>query len=321
MKNIFLFAFFSMLCIAANAQQPKHPVHPAHPTPLHPRPVDPTSPPPVLLPDSERYHEVEGKVKEVIREFKTMDDSATGRIAVSDTVNRNLKGEFPVLYVTAKVEFAGRPDDNHIRHTYITDHRIGARAVYDNEKKNKYTDSRYVFNYKDQTITNLSTEKSGKKKAYLMDFALLNLSADGTIKIMTVDENAQSGSIVETDDMEDVSGYHCRKYVKTDRTGKTQIWMTTDESLNKPGMQDAMMRAFFGSSASIPNYWVDYQSVLKGVPVKLEFFPQHQPFAQKCTITSQKIQEGVTDETVFNTTGHEVKKLNTLFEVMKSYKD
>lgn len=318
MNKIFLCICIAIISIPALAQKLKQPPHPG---PLHRPTSPPGAPPPILLPDSDKYHEVEGEVKEVIRVFKTIDDSATGRISVNDTVSRETNGAFPTVYITAKVEFAGRPDDNHIRHTYIKDYRIGARAVYDNEKKNKYTDSRYAFDFKNQSITNLSTEKSGKKKAYNMDFALLNLSADGTLKIMTVDENAQSNSIQETNEMEDISGYQCRKYVKTDPTGKTEIWMTTDKAIDKPGMQDAMMKAFFGSTASIPNSYVDYKSVLKGVPVRLAFFPQHQPFAQKCTITYQKIEQGVTDESVFSTAGYEVKKLNTLFEVMKSYKD
>ncbi|MCX6273995.1 MAG: DUF4412 domain-containing protein [Bacteroidetes bacterium] len=319
MRKIILGILIAGISFPALAQKLKQP---PHPRPLHPRTSPPGAPPPILLPDSDKYHEVEGEIKEVIREFKTIDDSATGRISVNDTVNRDMKGSFPTVCVIAKVEFAGRPDDNHTRHTFIKDYRIGARAVYDNEKKkNKYTDSRYTFDYKNQTITNLSTEKSGKKKAYNMDFALLNLSADGTLKIMTVDERAQSNSIQETNEMEDISGYQCRKYVKTDPTGKTEIWMTTDKTIDRPGMQDAMMKAFFGSTASIPNSYVDYKSVLKGVPVRMAFFPQHQPFAQKCTITYQKIEQGVTDESVFSTEGYEVKKLNTLFEVMKSYKD
>ena len=318
MNKIFLCICIVIISFPAMAQKSKQP---PHPRPLHPRTSPPSTPPPILLPDSDKYHEVEGEIKEVIREFKTMDDSATGRISVNDTVSREMKGAFPTVYITAKVEFAGRPDDNHIRHTYIKDYQIAARAVYDNEKKNKYTDSRYAYDYKNQSITNLSTEKSGKKKAYNMDFALLNLSADGTLKIMTVDEKAQSNSIQETNEMEDISGYQCRKYVKTDITGKTEIWMTTDVTIDQPRMQDAMMKAFFGSTASIPNSYVDYKSVLKGVPVRLDFFPQHQPFAQKCTITYQKIEQGVTDESVFSTEGYEVKKLNTLFEVMKSYKD
>ena len=318
MNKIFLCIFIAIISIPALAQIPKQP---PHPRPLHPRTSPPGAPPPILLPDSDRYHEVEGEIKEVIRVFKTIDDSATGRISVNDSVDRELQGEFPTLYVTARVEFAGKPEDNHVRHTYIHDHRIGARAVYDNEKKHKLSDSRYTFDYKNQTITNLSTEKSGKKKAYLMDFALLNLSPDGTIKIMAVDEKAQAGSIIATNEEEVVSGFRCRKYVKTDPTGKTELWMTEDTAICKPRMQDPLLRAFFGSTASIPNSYVDYKSVLKGVPVRLAFLPQHQPFAQKCTITYQKIEQGIADESVFSTEGYEVKKLNTLFEVMKSSRD
>lgn len=312
---IFALLFFGQLyaqkvTVKPNKPQAPHPKHPAH-----------SGPPPVIAPDTSIYHEVERDIKKVIKTFQTIDDSATGRINVNDSVNRQLKEVFPTVFITARVDFAGKPQDNHIRRTYILDNSIGARVEYTDDKKNKFTDYRYIFDFKKQTITNLSCDKSGKKKAYLMDFALLNLSADGTVKMMAVDAHAQASSIIETQDFEDISGYHCRKYVKTDPGGKIEIWLTTDKSLDKPNMQDALMRAFFGSSASIPNSFVDYKSVLKGVPIRLDFYPQKQPFAQKCSITYEKISLGETDATVFSENSYEVKKVATLYELMKLAKD
>ncbi len=307
----------SISCLMFVFSSPGQHQPPAPPNPQH---LHPSGPPPVPAYNPETHQQVEESVREVIREFKSISDSNAGIIHVNDTVNRLQAGAFPPVYITAHVEFPGKPQDNHIRHTFVKDFMIASRSAYDGERRNKYTDNRYIFDYKNQTITNLLTEKSGKKKATRMAFSLLNLSADGTVKVMTTDDRSQASSILETDGFEDISGYHCRKYLKKDPTGITEMWMTTDAGLENPGMQDALMKAFFGSTASIPNSYVDYKSILKGVPVRLVYLPQ-QAFGEKCIITYEKIEKGITDETVFSTDGYEVRQVKTLMELMKAAKE
>ena len=287
------------------------------PDKLHKPPAVPAK----ALTDTAAYHAVDKSVKKVITTFKTMDDSATGRINIVDTVNRSLSGKFPTLNLLERVEFAGIPNDNHLRNTYLHANCIAAKLDYPAGKKSKLIDNRYIYDYKSQCIINLSTDNTGKKKSYKMDFALLNLSADGSIKIMANDAQAQASSFTISDEYQKISGYSCRKYTKIDPGGKYEIWLTLDSSLNYSGYQEAFLCALFGSSASIPNTFVDYKKVLKGVPLKLDYFPQKQPFAQKCSITIEKINFGQSDEKVFSTDSYDVKHVETLYELMKLAKD
>lgn len=309
-----MIVFGCILLFNFSHAQKKPPLPPAPSHQVHPNPR--YNPPPAYNPET--HQEIINDVNSVILNFQKINDSTVGIIESYDTTNRNILQPFPTIYLLAKVTYPDKPSENHTNITYINNFTIGSKRSFDLIKKNnKYIDYRTLYDFKKGTITALNTDKEGRKKAGSFSFSTINLAPDGTAKAFNINTGNEPNSITETDEMKTISGFYCRKYIKTGEGSIMEIWTTLDSTIYSPELTDPLLKSFFCVSAPVVNTFSDFKSVLMGVPVQLVFLPKNK-FSLKCTITYEKIERNITDEAFFKTDGYEVHELHTLQEIFNS---